>query len=202
MKKKILMLWIVGTLSFGLLACGNSDARTPAQNTEQETWETIPESTQKQDPEETRQSEEESQTTESTVAEKEGSESASEEKMKQDLVAEYEDNFSVDNEAVVAYARKIKEAVANRDMEALADLASYPLYVGFTDGGVSVTSAEELIALGEEKIFTVQMEESIKNADENSLSPSMAGFALSTNGRPNMIFGVVDGRLAIQGINY
>ena len=46
------------------------------------------------------------------------------------------------------------------------------------------------------------MIESVINADENSLSPSMAGFALSTDGGSNVIFGVVDGDLAIQGMNY
>ncbi len=116
--------------------------------------------------------------------------------------AEYEDNFSVDSEDVAAFARKIKEAVANQDIEALADLTSYPVYVGFEDGGVSVKSKEELIELGTEKIFTSEMMESIENADESGLSPSMAGFTLYAEGGPNIVFGVVDGKLAIRGMNY
>ena len=44
--------------------------------------------------------------------------------------------------------------------------------------------------------------DSIERADESNLSPSMAGFSLSAEGRPNMIFGVRDGKLTIQGINY
>ena len=108
----------------------------------------------------------------------------------------YEDNFAVDSEA------QVKEAVAAQDLEALADLAAYPLYVGFTDGSVNVTSREEFVALGAERVFTPELVESVGNADVNSLSPSMAGFALSSNDGPNIIFSVVNGSLAIQGINY
>ena len=49
----------------------------------------------------------------------------------------YTDNFMVPEEEITAFAGKVKEAVADRDMDALASLASYPLYVGFKDGGVS-----------------------------------------------------------------
>lgn len=63
-------------------------------------------------------------------------------------------------------------------------------------------SRDELVALGVEKVFTAEMMSSIENADESTLSPSMAGFALSANGKPNMVFGVVDGKLGIRGINY
>lgn len=114
----------------------------------------------------------------------------------------YEDNFAVDSEAAAAFGTQVKEAVAAQDLEALADLAAYPLYVGFTDGSVNVTSREEFVALGAERVFTPELVESVGNADVNSLSPSMAGFVLAADSKPNIIFGVVDGELAIQGINY
>ena len=114
----------------------------------------------------------------------------------------YEDNFAVDSEAAAAFGTQVKEAVAAQDLEALADLAAYPLYVGFTDGSVNVTSREEFVALGAERVFTPELVESVGNADVNSLSPSMAGFVLSSNDGPNIIFSVVNGSLAIQGINY
>lgn len=114
----------------------------------------------------------------------------------------YEDNFAVDSEAAAAFGTRVKDAVAAQDMEALADLTAYPVYVGFTDGSVSAASREEFVALGAERIFTPELVESVGNADMNSLSPSMAGFALSTNDGPNIIFSVVNGALAIQGINY
>ncbi|MFQ8679734.1 hypothetical protein [Enterocloster sp.] len=88
-------------------------------------------------------------------------------------------------------------------METLADLAAYPLYIGFADGGVSVESREEMIALGEEKIFTQEWMDSIAQADETALSPSMAGFVLSgEGGGGNLVFGLRDGKLAVSGINY
>ena len=40
-------------------------------------------------------------------------------------------------------------------------------------------------------------------ADPEALEPSEAGFVLSDeNGKANIIFGVVDGELAVRGINY
>lgn len=53
---------------------------------------------------------------------------------------QYTDNFSIDTEAVTAFAEQIQAAVAEKNLEALADLASYPLYIGFSDGGESVES--------------------------------------------------------------
>lgn len=114
----------------------------------------------------------------------------------------YEDNFAVPTEDAVAFAEKIQAAVADEDLEALADLTNYPVYVSIADGSV-VESKEDLIALGSDNIFTKEMKESIANADLSDLSPSMAGFTLySTGDAPNMIFGVREGVLGINGMNY
>lgn len=60
-----------------------------------------------------------------------------------------------------------------------------------------------MIALGEEKIFTQEWMDSIAQADETALSPSMAGFVLSgEGGGGNLVFGLRDGKLAVSGINY
>ena len=114
----------------------------------------------------------------------------------------YEDNFAVDSEAAVAFGKKVQDVVAAQDIEALADLTAYPVYVGFADGSVSAASREEFVALGAERIFTPELVESVENADLSSLSPSMAGVVVATDSKPNIIFGVVDGELVIQGINY
>lgn len=117
--------------------------------------------------------------------------------------AEEDDNFSADPASVEAFGRSVKEAVAEKNLETLADLAAYPLYIGFADGGVSVESREEMIALGEEKIFTQEWMDSIAQADETALSPSMAGFVPSgEGGGGNLVFGLRDGKLAVSGINY
>ena len=64
--------------------------------------------------------------------------------------------------AAAAFGTQVKEAVAAQDLEALADLAAYPLYVGFTDGSVNVTSREEFVALGAERVFTPELVESVE----------------------------------------
>lgn len=114
----------------------------------------------------------------------------------------YTDNFMVPEEEITAFAGKVKEAVADRDMDALASLASYPLYVGFKDGGVSAGSPEELAALGTDRIFTPELAAAVAAAGDETLSPSMAGFVLKKDGTPNIVFGVSEGVLAVKVINY
>ena len=114
----------------------------------------------------------------------------------------YTDNFMVPEEEITAFAGKVKAAVADRDMDALASLASYPLYVGFKDGGVSAGSPEELAALGTDRIFTPELAAAVEAAGDETLSPSMAGFVLKKDGTPNIVFGVSEGVLAVKGINY
>lgn len=114
----------------------------------------------------------------------------------------YADNFAVPTEDAVAFAEKIQAAVANEDLEALADLANYPIYVALGDGSI-IESKEDLIALGADKIFTKEMKDSIASADLSDLSASMAGFTLySTSDAPNITFNVQGGVLGISGINY
>ncbi len=113
------------------------------------------------------------------------------------------DNFDVDSAEAAEFAGKIKTAVSEQDLEALADLAAYPLYIGFTSGSQSVESKEDFLSLGKEKIFTEGLMTSIAQADETNLPPSRAGFVLTKEGgTENIIFGLRDGKLAISGINY
>ena len=51
--------------------------------------------------------------------------------------------------------------MASKDLDTLASLASYPLYIGFKDGGISIDTAQELTALGRDRIFTPEMLENI-----------------------------------------
>ena len=114
----------------------------------------------------------------------------------------YEDNFAVSTEDAAAFAKKIQDAVAAEDLNALADLVNYPVYVALGDGSV-IETKEDLIALGADKIFTPELKDSMANADLSELSPSMAGFTLySTGDGPNITFKVQNGVLGISGINY
>lgn len=114
----------------------------------------------------------------------------------------YADNFAVPTEDAVAFAEKIQAAVADENLEALADLANYPVYVALGDGSI-IESKDDLIALGADNIFTKEMKDSIASANLSDLSASMAGFTLySTGYAPNITFNVQNGVLGISGINY
>ena len=115
--------------------------------------------------------------------------------------AGYEDNFAVDSKAAKEFAQKIQAAAADKDLEALAALMAFPVYVGLPDAK-TVESREDFLALGAETVFTEGLLESLANADVENLNPSMAGFSLSGGGTANINFGVRDGVLAINGINY
>lgn len=114
----------------------------------------------------------------------------------------YEDNFSVDASTVQAFAEEIQSVMADQDLQRLADLAAYPLYVGLPEGGEFLGSQEDFTALGSECIFTDDLLTEIADADLSDLPPSKAGFVLSSTGRPNVVFSVSGGQLAIVGINY
>lgn len=113
----------------------------------------------------------------------------------------YEDNFSVDAEAAEAFAEKIKKATAAKDLDALAELMTFPVYVGLPDVDI-VETKEEFLALGAETVFTDALVQSVEKADIEGMQPSMAGFSISDGGTENINFGVVNGVLAISGINY
>lgn len=174
-------------------AAGAED--TASEETQEENTETKADASEEAAADETT----EAQTEENQEpAEEESSEAQSESGNEQN----YEDNFAVDSEAVVAFAEKVQAAVAEKNLEALADLTGYPVYVGFTDGGVGVNTRDEFIELGADKIFTQELLDSVAGADIENLSPSMAGFTVTKDGAPNVIFGVRDGKLTINGINY
>lgn len=220
MKKKSVIA-IAGMMSLWLAACGQAGGGQNVQ-TEPSVVETVQETRNSEETpvaEETQAAQTEAPAESTAPAETEtpvqteapaqaeteaaaGSEAASSSTEETQASGGYADNFAVDSEATAAFGTQIKDAVAAQDIEALADLASFPLYVGFTDESVNVTSREEFVALGAERIFTPELVDSVGNADVNGLSPSMAGFALSSNDGPNIIFSVVNGALAIQGINY
>lgn len=119
-----------------------------------------------------------------------------------ELRDDYEDNFDVGTEEAAEFARMIKEAVAQKDVEMLAGLTGFPVYVGLS-GGIVVETKEDFVALDVEELLSDEMVSSIAEADENDLSPSMAGFTLyGSDGAPSITFGVREGSLAISGINY
>ena len=204
--KKIVLLLAAGIMSAALVACGSEEM--DAVPSKSETVESITESSSEKSETETKETEtketetkEESGQEESSAVSQEESTAASEENADKYWVGNI-DNFSVKSEMAVEFGEEVKEVIAAKDLEALADLASYPLYIGFSDGGVSVETREDFIALGEERIFTQEYVDGMASADTGNLSASKAGFSLTDSGRPNVIFGVSNGKLRIVGMNY
>lgn len=113
----------------------------------------------------------------------------------------YEDNFTVDSSAATAFAQRIQQAVADRDLEALADLTAFPVYVGLPEVG-AVETRDAFLRLDSDAVFSPALTDAIAQADMTHLQPSMAGFTLSAGSTADIIFGVVNGTLAITGINY
>ena len=113
----------------------------------------------------------------------------------------YEDNFAVDSAAAKEFAQKVKEVTAQKDLEGLADLTAFPVYVGLPGVG-GVETREAFLKLGADAVFTDALMEAVAAADIDNLQPSRAGFSISAGGTANINFGVRDGVLAISGINY
>lgn len=114
------------------------------------------------------------------------------------------DNFDADMGEVCDFAELIKEAVGEKDLEKLAELTGFPVYVGLDDAG-GVETKEAFLALDPEEVFSEEMVRSIEKADPQDLAPSMAGFTLmdyDMEGSASITFGVVNGEFLITGINY
>lgn len=195
--RKTKAVLIVMMMSAGLSACDSKDASVPATKLESAVVTTAADETKADEGMAQSESGGESKVTLSEKTKEENT-AASQENQKSE--ASYEDNFAVDTSAAAAFADKVKVAVAAKDMDALADLTAFPVYVGIAEDGVE--TREDFMALGAEKVFTPELTESIEGADTSNLQPSMAGFSISKDGGPNIIFGVVNGKLAISGINY
>lgn len=118
-----------------------------------------------------------------------------------EAVKTYEDNFAVDSAAAKEFAKRVKDAVAKKDLEGLAELTAFTVYVGLPGVG-GVETREGFLTLGADAVFTEGLMESVTAADIDNLQPSRAGFSISHGGTANINFGVRDGVLAISGINY
>lgn len=198
--RKLALAVTIGAACLGIAACSQSAESTTETTTAQAT-EAVTESENTETEAETgtetaeKESETEAEETESGNAEAEASESTGAEQAGLD-------NFSVDMETVAAMGKDIKAAVEAKDLDALAELTSYPVYVGL-EGVKGVETKEDFLALGADAIFTDELVQSITGADETALEASKAGFTLSSgDSSANVIFGIVDGELKVTGINY
>lgn len=98
---------------------------------------------------------------------------------------------------------QIKTAVADRNMEELAQYVAYPCYVGIPDV-IAVRSEEEFEALDVDQVLTEELVDVIENTDIDSLELYDAGYVVSgESGKPNITIGTgEDGKVGITGFNY
>lgn len=194
MKKTLILLAMILTVA-GLSSCGKAGeekGETPGENVEAE-----------KNTQDGQESGEEPQLPEADGKAEGTSEAEGGEETKESGEADGGlDNFDADMEKVAAYAGAIQEAVADRDLEKLADLTGFPVYVGL-EGVDIVETREDFLALDPEAVFSEEMVSSIVKADISGLEPSMAGFTMTGDiGEPAITFGLVNGEFQITGINY
>lgn len=213
--KKVLLATMILTAGLNLMACGsdNKESKSESQEITTEEQTSAVETTEMAEMAETLETSgtatvetTETTTAETAIVEKADITIAAQERKAADTGEDKRlENFDVDKKEVVDYAARIKEAVAEKNIEKLGDLVSYPTYVGFPDGGLVIESKKDFIALEPEKLFTAEMLSSIEGTDSAALEPSMAGFTMAKEykaGIPSITFSVVEGSLGITGINY
>ena len=102
------------------------------------------------------------------------------------------------------FAEQIQHIFSERDIEALARLCAYPVYVTTEANteGLDVADAAGLKAQKDD-IFTDAMLQAVAGVDPDRLTPSQAGiFVGSESGSPGLFFSLAeDGYLKIIGIN-
>lgn len=100
----------------------------------------------------------------------------------------------------LSFAAEIILAVKYKDMEGLAGLVAYPVYVGAADPEI-VESKEDFLAIGIEKVITEEMIQAITGVNLFNISEAEAGIVLGEE-RPNIIFSGKAKECGITGMNY
>lgn len=98
------------------------------------------------------------------------------------------------------FAEKVQKAVADKDMEALAGLCAYPVYVSLGEGqGEEIADEAAFLKMDADKIFTESLLKEIADTDVDTLEQFGAGVIMGVEN--SIIFNNVDGQAAITGIN-
>ncbi|MBS6953198.1 MAG: hypothetical protein KH230_08175 [Enterocloster asparagiformis] len=192
MKKKWIVLGTAMMMAAAITACGTKDttATTVAVETMAETKADTSAAESEAAPEET-----------GTASEETGANAAGETYStgdEADDVSEQAADMSADE--IKDFAVKVQKAVADKDMEALADICAYPVYVSLSEGeGAEIDNKEAFLALDTAKLFTEGMLKEIAETDPATLEQFGAGVIMGNEN--NVIFNSVDGQPAITGIN-
>lgn len=174
--KKWKLLWITGVMILGCAGCGKQES---------ETMNLVEDISMYEEQEVDEQRENKVSTDEQTESEAE---------VKNENYSDLEEKG--ENGELTDFAQQIQEAVAGKDLEALADLCSYPLAVN----GEVVENRDAFLALGADTVFTEERCAVIAAVDAQTLEETMAGVIMG-DATPNIIFKSVDGKPGITGIN-
>lgn len=87
------------------------------------------------------------------------------------------------------------------EVEALADMSYYPLYVSFGEGeGEELESREDFMALDSSRIFTEELKDAVAATDISSLEVFRAGVIVGADDA--IVFNEMDGKLMITSMYF
>lgn len=106
---------------------------------------------------------------------------------------------ALSQEEINTFAKSVKAAVADKDLEALAGLCSYPVYVSMGEsGGEDIGSRDDFMKLKADQVFTPDLVKEIADTEADSLEQFGAGVIM---GKENSItFNNMGGKAAITSI--
>ena len=194
MKRKLAVLGTAIMAAAAITACSGKDAKTTTAAevvTQADTTDGVTDG----------ETEADTASDSETAAESQSSESASQEAA---LLEEAEDvshaGAELEQSEIKPFAEKVQKAVADKDMEALAGLCAYPVYVSLGEGqGEEIADEAAFLKMDADKIFTERLLKEIADTDVDTLEQFGAGVIMG--GENSIIFNNVDGQAAITGIN-
>ena len=97
------------------------------------------------------------------------------------------------------FAAKIQEAVSAEQLEALAALCGYPVFLSTSDGtGLEITTKADFLNLDPEQIFTEELKSAIASVNLDELELFGAGVILGDE--HSIVFNKIEGELVVTGI--
>ena len=194
MKRKLAVLGTAIMAAAAITACSGKDAKTTTAAevvTQADTTDGVTDG----------ETEADTASDSETAAESQSSESASQEAA---LLEEAEDvshaGAELEQSEIKPFAEKVQKAVADKDMEALAGLCAYPVYVSLGEGqGEEIADESDFLKMDAGQIFTESLLKEIADTDVDTLEQFGAGVIMGEEN--SIIFNKVDGQAAITGIN-
>lgn len=214
MKKKILTAMVVCTVALAAAGCSsNGQETTAAETTAAETTAAEQETesgeaaeggseSAAQEAEETEETEKETKVDLSNVDPQEALGPGAVEESEGTALEENQNFEDLESSDYQGFAEEVVGAITSKDMNALAELMHYPVYISFVkeNDGV-VNDKESFLALDPEMVFDSALIEAAEAADLTTLEPSMAGVVIGEE-TPNVIINSSEGQLGIVGMNY